>query len=1020
AAALGASESAAALGASESAAALGASESAVAPGASESVAALGASESAAALIASESAAALGARASPATGPSSAEALHTFTLDSGVSRCFFRDCTTLTPLAALVPVSLADPTGGPVVARASTVLPSPAVPSGSTSGLHLPRFSTNLVSNTTIQDVWVDTFIPGGKRVAICTCSRTGCHLVTFTQRPGSSLYTLTTASAQVAEAGQVTASSQVSASCQLAASCSCRVLSHQTLLWHHRLGHPSLPRLHGMHSRLLVSGLPRSLPSLPRSPAPPCLPCVEERQRTAPHSSLFPPTTTPLQTLHMDVWGPAHVGGTDQECYFLLIVDDYTRYTTVFPLRRKVDVSGVLIPWIRATRRQLRERFSQDFPVLRLHSDRGGEFSSDLLAEFCRDEGIVQSFTLLASPQQNGIAERRIGLIVELNLWPRVSKPETSPTLRWTGKVGDASVFRVWAKTAGAEPGGAETEGAGYGGAATGGAGFGGAVTGDASSWGSTTGGADSGGTAGPSGGGAVGDPAGGPGAGQPPQPDLLETLSPQAICAWIVWRGSPGGGGYGPVGAGAASLGGTAGAGGTGGTVGGAGGAAGAGGTRGVAGARGAGATSPRIATATGATGTAAAPACAAAAAAAAAARLLLPSELLLPPALLLPPVLLAVVPAAMATPTVLAFDTVGHPLGFDSWLEGLHLYLHSVTRDDVSLFEHTSRSLQAPKAPAEPAANAGEEVRTQFRAAHTAYKRRMARDAAATLAVRLHLSFDQRANFRQVPSAHAMYSAVPDAADFGGPAVVGGGDAGGAGSRGARSPLVDGVGGTSAGGAGSGGALQTLPRRPIFLEQPSSSLPEPTPTCTTPPLLFLPLDPPLPAPARYVPLSFSQTGRREPDSCAASPAPSRVTQEPVVLPLPPPSSLPAVPDQVSDLACATRPTIPCFLAALVNAHASSPVAACALVAELAGFATTCCRAYLAGLVSASSCPPSSRGELALGCDVLEDRHFELEYLPYPLSIRTRYVASGRHHPVQWRAARRVLRYLVRLASRT
>ncbi|CAI7863102.1 unnamed protein product [Closterium sp. NIES-54] len=30
----------------------------------------------------------------------------------------------------------------------------------------------------------------------------------------------------------------------------------------------------------------------------------------------------------------------------------------------------------------------------------------------------------------------------QLNLWPRVSLPETSPTLRWTGKVGDASVFR--------------------------------------------------------------------------------------------------------------------------------------------------------------------------------------------------------------------------------------------------------------------------------------------------------------------------------------------------------------------------------------------------------------------------------------------------------------------------------------------------------------------------------------------------------------------------------------------------
>ncbi|CAI7803843.1 unnamed protein product [Closterium sp. NIES-53] len=335
------------------------SEEAATLGASEFVAALGASESAAASGARESAAALGARASTAKVPASAKALHTFTLDTSASRCFFRDSTTLTPLSALVLVSMADLIGGPVVARASTVLPCLAVPSGSLLGLHLPKFSTNLLSNAVLKDA------------------------------PGSGLYTLTTASAHVAESGQVAALSQVSASGQLAASCSCRILPHQTLLWHHRLGHPSLPRLRIMHSRLLVSGLPRSLPSLSRLPAPRCLPCVEGRQRAAPHSSEFPPTTAPLQTLHMDVWSLAPVVGMDQERYFLLVVDDYTRYTTVFPLQRKADVSGVLIPWVRATCRQLREQFSRDFPVLRQYSDRGGEFSSDLLAKFCRDEGVV-------------------------------------------------------------------------------------------------------------------------------------------------------------------------------------------------------------------------------------------------------------------------------------------------------------------------------------------------------------------------------------------------------------------------------------------------------------------------------------------------------------------------------------------------------------------------------------------------------------------------------------------------------
>ncbi|CAI7909523.1 unnamed protein product [Closterium sp. NIES-53] len=345
------------------------------------------------------AAALGASVSgtpPGTAPS--EALHTFTLDSGTSHYFFRDITTFTPLFAPVPVRLADPSGGLVVARSSTVLPCPAVPSSSLSGLHLPLFSTNLVSDAALQDAMVTT-----------TTSR------------GSSLYTLTTGPPQVA------ASAQVSASGQVAATCLCRLLSHQTLLWHHRLGHLSLPRLRCMHSRLLVSGLPRSVPPLPPSPAPRCLPCVKGRQRAAPHSSSFPPTTAPLQTLHMDVWGSAHVSGQGRELYFLLVVDDYTRYTTVFSLRSKGEVVDVLIPWIRTVRLQLCERFGTDLPLLRLHFDKGGRSTSMIHAAVPH---FLWPFAVWYTAHQ-------------LNLWPRVSLLETLPTLRWTEKVGDASVFRI-------------------------------------------------------------------------------------------------------------------------------------------------------------------------------------------------------------------------------------------------------------------------------------------------------------------------------------------------------------------------------------------------------------------------------------------------------------------------------------------------------------------------------------------------------------------------------------------------
>ncbi|CAI7735012.1 unnamed protein product [Closterium sp. NIES-54] len=336
------------------------------------------------------AAAQGATESALLGTVLVETLHAFTLDSSASRRFFRESTTLTPLSAPVPVRLADPSRGPVLARSSTVLPCPTVPSGSLSGLRLSSFSTNLVSTAALQDAMVTTTTPGGQRVSICMCTRTGRHLATFTRRPESSLYTLATKSPQVA------ASAEVSASGPVAAPSSCRLLSHQTLLWHHRLGHPSLPCLRGMHSASLFLVFPGLyLPSHPRLPRPPFF--------------------------------ASRGGGA-------LLLTSLRFPRRLLPCR--------LSTW--TFRLHLRERFREDLLLLHLHSHGCGEFSSDLLRDFCRGEGILQWFTLPASLQQNGDAECRIGLVME----PRDSLPETSPTLRWTGKVGNASVFRVWGSRA--------------------------------------------------------------------------------------------------------------------------------------------------------------------------------------------------------------------------------------------------------------------------------------------------------------------------------------------------------------------------------------------------------------------------------------------------------------------------------------------------------------------------------------------------------------------------------------------
>ncbi|CAI7841066.1 unnamed protein product [Closterium sp. NIES-54] len=216
-------------------------------------------------------------------------------------------------------------------------------------------------------------------------SELGGVLATFTKELRSGLYVLHTEHSPVSTSAQVAASPKIPAPPpivesilvvasppvvafgEVSASCSCRSFTHRTVLWHHRLGHTSIPRLRTMASHRLVSGLPIVFPWLPPLPAPPCTPCVAGRLRATPHSSLRS-ATAPFQTLHLDVWGPAPTQGPEREHYFLVVDDDFSRYTMVFPLAKKSEVTSTLIRWLLAT------EGTRGHCVSCLHSDSGSEF----------------------------------------------------------------------------------------------------------------------------------------------------------------------------------------------------------------------------------------------------------------------------------------------------------------------------------------------------------------------------------------------------------------------------------------------------------------------------------------------------------------------------------------------------------------------------------------------------------------------------------------------------------------------
>ncbi|CAI7930521.1 unnamed protein product [Closterium sp. NIES-54] len=225
--------------------------------------------------------------------------------------------------------------------------------------------------------------------------------------------------------------------------------------------------------------------------------------------------------------------------------------------------------------------------------------------------------------------------------------------------------------------------------------------------------------------------------------------------------------------------------------------------------------------------------------------------------------------------------------------------------------------------------------------------------------------------------------------------------------------------AGGTGAVPAGSGDPARPHPYFVPLLEQvlglPPSSGPAPSLECPHPVWSLSLLQPvsPLPAPSPYTGPTGGLAERREPASRPASPVraartsgraqrqrppavprthqmalrPSTESQR-VPLSSPPASSLPVLADPESDSLRASSPTVARLLSTVLTDPSFESAAASALVAELVDFAACCRLNYAAGLVaeSASVCPPSVGGECALSTDVLEDRQEEFQCFAAPL----------------------------------
>ena len=109
----------------------------------------------------------------------------------------------------------------------------------------------------------------------------------------------------------------------------------------------------------------------------------------------------PLELLHMDLFGPVFVESLNKKKYYLVITDDCSRFSWVFFLGFKDKTFDAIHDLIIALENQLRLK------VRSIRCDNGTELKNKLMDEFCAKKGIKREFSIVRTPQQNGVAERK-------------------------------------------------------------------------------------------------------------------------------------------------------------------------------------------------------------------------------------------------------------------------------------------------------------------------------------------------------------------------------------------------------------------------------------------------------------------------------------------------------------------------------------------------------------------------------------------------------------------------------------
>ena len=132
-------------------------------------------------------------------------------------------------------------------------------------------------------------------------------------------------------------------------------------------------------------------------------------------------STDIFDLIHSDVWGPSSVSSIGGSRYFVVFVDDYSRYSCIFNMKHCSELLQVYFNFAKMVETQ----FSKRIKIFR--SDNGLKYTQYAFQAVLHSYGTVHQLTCPGTSQQNGRAERKFRHILDIIRAPLLSAKVLAP-----------------------------------------------------------------------------------------------------------------------------------------------------------------------------------------------------------------------------------------------------------------------------------------------------------------------------------------------------------------------------------------------------------------------------------------------------------------------------------------------------------------------------------------------------------------------------------------------------------------